>query len=108
MKGEFDVIFCRNVVIYFDQPTKESLFQRYAEKLCTEGHLFLGHSESMNKSQTQFVALGKTMYRKAFWIQNLNGAYMALSTLNDIGIEGATVLLRKFYPVKFMWLSKMN
>jgi chemotaxis protein methyltransferase CheR len=66
MKGEFDVIFCRNVVIYFDQPTKESLFQRYAEKLCTEGHLFLGHSESMNKSQTQFVALGKTMYRKAF------------------------------------------
>ncbi|WP_372767485.1 protein-glutamate O-methyltransferase CheR [Pseudoalteromonas sp.] len=66
MKGPFDVIFCRNVVIYFDQPTKESLFQRYAEKLCLEGHLFLGHSESMHKSQTQFVALGKTMYRKAF------------------------------------------
>ena len=64
MKGPFDVIFCRNVVIYFDQPTKELLFQRYAEKLCSEGHLFLGHSESMNKNQTDFVPLGKTMYRK--------------------------------------------
>ncbi|MFH6954513.1 MAG: CheR family methyltransferase [Pseudoalteromonas spongiae] len=65
MKGEFDVIFCRNVVIYFDQPTKELLFQRYAAQLCSQGHLFLGHSESMNKTQTEFVALGKTMYRKA-------------------------------------------
>lgn len=65
MKGEFDVIFCRNVVIYFDQPTKELLFKRYAAQLCSQGHLFLGHSESMNKSQKEFVALGKTMYRKA-------------------------------------------
>ena len=64
MKGSFDVIFCRNVVIYFDQPTKEMLFTRYAEKLTSNGHLFLGHSESMNKQQTEFVPLGKTMYRK--------------------------------------------
>lgn len=64
MKGLFDVIFCRNVVIYFDKPTKEHLFERYANSLQPQGHLFLGHSESMAKEQNYFDGLGKTMYRK--------------------------------------------
>ncbi len=64
MNGLFDVIFCRNVVIYFDKQTKETLFERYADMLHSHGHLFLGHSESMSKHQTCFTALGQTMYRK--------------------------------------------
>lgn len=64
MKGPFDLIFCRNVVIYFDKPTKENLFERYADILAPDGYLFLGHSESMGKDQKRFKSLGKTMYRK--------------------------------------------
>lgn len=65
MKGLFDVIFCRNVVIYFDQTTKDNLFQRYANLLHDGGYLILGHSESMNlKVQTQYKSLGKTIYQK--------------------------------------------
>lgn len=64
MSGSFDVIFCRNVVIYFDKPTKEGLFNRYASILSEQGFLFLGHSESMGKDQKNFKSLGKTMYRK--------------------------------------------
>jgi chemotaxis protein methyltransferase CheR len=64
VKGPFDVIFCRNVVIYFDQPTKDALFKRYAQLLRKGGYLILGHSESMNlKSQTQYKSLGKTIYQ---------------------------------------------
>lgn len=64
MKGPFDIIFCRNVVIYFDQETKDSLFKRYAQMLRKGGYLILGHSESMNlKVQTQYKALGKTIYQ---------------------------------------------
>lgn len=64
VKGPFDVIFCRNVVIYFDQPTKDALFKRYSQMLRKDGYLILGHSESMNlKKQTQFKALGKTIYQ---------------------------------------------
>jgi chemotaxis protein methyltransferase CheR len=64
IKGPFDVIFCRNVVIYFDQPTKDALFKRYAQLLRKGGYLILGHSESMNlKTQTQYKALGSTIYQ---------------------------------------------
>jgi chemotaxis protein methyltransferase CheR len=64
MKGSFDVIFCRNVVIYFDKETKDQLFKRYCDILAPRGHLFLGHSESMGKEHNEFKNLGKTMYQK--------------------------------------------
>ncbi|AWB69108.1 chemotaxis protein CheR [Saccharobesus litoralis] len=64
MKGPFDIIFCRNVVIYFDQPTKDALFQRYAELLRPGGYLFLGHSESMQRGIQEFEPLGHTIYRR--------------------------------------------
>lgn len=65
MKGPFDLIFCRNVVIYFDKPTQSVLFDRYADLLRHDGHLFLGHSETMFKTSTRFELLGNTIYKKA-------------------------------------------
>jgi chemotaxis protein methyltransferase CheR len=60
----FDIIFCRNVVIYFDKPTQQKLFARYHQSLKTDGHLFIGHSESLYKVSEQFKLLGKTIYQK--------------------------------------------
>ena len=64
MRGPFDAIFCRNVVIYFDQPTKQRLFRRYAELLPVGGYLFLGHSESLHGVNDQFELIGRTVHRK--------------------------------------------
>ncbi len=64
MQGPFDAIFCRNVVIYFDKPTKQRLFQRYAGLLPEGGYLFLGHSESMYGLNDNFDLIGRTVYRK--------------------------------------------
>lgn len=64
MQGPFDAIFCRNVVIYFDQPTKQRLFQRYAGMLPAGGYLFLGHSESLHGVNDDFELVGRTVYRK--------------------------------------------
>ena len=64
MRGPFDAIFCRNVVIYFDQPSKQRLFRRFADMLPAGGHLFLGHSESMYGADAGFELAGRTAYRK--------------------------------------------
>ena len=45
--GTFDVIFCRNVAIYFDGPTRKNLFERLAQQLKPEGVLVIGSSETM-------------------------------------------------------------
>ncbi len=59
-----DFIFCRNVVIYFDKPTKNKLVERYAKIMVPNGYLFMGHSETLYKSTDQFQLLGKTIYQK--------------------------------------------
>ncbi|MDQ5910133.1 MAG: Protein-glutamate O-methyltransferase [Pseudomonadota bacterium] len=64
MRGPFDLIFCRNVVIYFDKPTQSVLFERFADLLIERGHLFVGHSESLFKVTERFAPLGKTIYQK--------------------------------------------
>lgn len=64
MKGPFDAIFCRNVMIYFDQSTKQRVFRRYAELLPAGGYLFLGHSESLHGNNDDFELVGRTVYRK--------------------------------------------
>ncbi len=63
-KGPFDFIFCRNVIIYFSKDTQRGLVDRYANKLCEQGHLFLGHSESLFKVTDRFELIGHTIYRK--------------------------------------------
>jgi chemotaxis protein methyltransferase CheR len=64
MKGPFDFIFCRNVVIYFDKETQKVLFDRYADLLKPNGYLFIGHSETLHKVSDRFRSLGKTMYQR--------------------------------------------
>ena len=64
LKDAIDVIFCRNVVIYFDKPTQSKLFNRYADRLPKNGHLFIGHSESLYKVCDRFELLGQTIYKK--------------------------------------------
>jgi chemotaxis protein methyltransferase CheR len=65
MRGLFDVIFCRNVMIYFDEPTKEALLRRLADQLAVGGYLFIGHSERLiGEASARFRSMGQTIYRK--------------------------------------------
>ena len=64
MRGPFDFIFCRNVVIYFSKDTQRVLFDRFADLLPADGHLFIGHSESLHRVTDRFRLLGQTIYRK--------------------------------------------
>ena len=61
---KFDVIFCRNVMIYFDQQTKDALVQRFFNATVPGGYLFIGHSESLNKATTPYKYLMPSAYRK--------------------------------------------
>ncbi len=64
IKGPLDFMFCRNVVIYFDKATQRILFDRYANLLRADGHIFLGHSETMFKVSDRFKLLGNTIYQR--------------------------------------------
>lgn len=64
MKGPFDAIFCRNVMIYFDTPTKTALVERFTDILRPGGWFFLGHSESMLARTVNLQGHGSTIYRK--------------------------------------------
>jgi chemotaxis protein methyltransferase CheR len=65
MRGPFDVIFCRNVVIYFDKPTQRDLFERMAALQMPGAHLFIGHSENLFNLTQRYRLLAKTTYERA-------------------------------------------
>ncbi len=64
MKGPFDIIFCRNVIIYFDKQTQARLVDRFADLLADGGYLIIGHSESLLNVSDRFELTGKTIHRK--------------------------------------------
>lgn len=60
---KFDIILCRNVVIYFDKPTQRRLFRRFFDLIRPGGYLFIGHSESLFGVSEDFKSLGHTIYQ---------------------------------------------
>lgn len=63
MRKKFDVIFCRNVMIYFDRQTQQSVLSKFAHCLKPDGLFFAGHSESFHHATNLFKNTGKTVYR---------------------------------------------
>jgi chemotaxis protein methyltransferase CheR len=64
VKGPFDVIFCRNVTIYFDKDTQRELFERMADVQEPGGWLFIGHSENLFNVTERYKLVGRTVYRR--------------------------------------------
>jgi chemotaxis protein methyltransferase CheR len=64
MKGAFDLIFCRNVMIYFDKPTQQALVGRFWKLLSPGGHLFVGHAESLIAAAHGFRYVQPAIYVK--------------------------------------------
>lgn len=64
IKTPLDLIFCRNVMIYFDGPTQEKLVNKFHRYLRPGGYLFIGHSESLQWVKHPFEAIAPTIYRK--------------------------------------------
>ena len=71
MDGDFgfrepiDIIFCRNVIIYFDKPTQERLLNRFCEQLAQDGYVFMGHSEALLGMDVPLMAVAPTIYRRS-------------------------------------------
>lgn len=63
-KRKFHVIFCRNVMIYFDMPTKQKLLEQFYEFTEPGGYLFIGHAESIGRDQTKYKYIVPAVYRK--------------------------------------------
>jgi chemotaxis protein methyltransferase CheR len=64
IKNPLDLIFCRNVMIYFDRPTQEKLVNKFHHYLKPGGYLFIGHSESLQWVHHPFKAIAPTIYQK--------------------------------------------
>jgi chemotaxis protein methyltransferase CheR len=64
VRGPFDAIFCRNVMIYFDQPTKAKLVERFTDLLRVGSWLYIGHSESLIGSHPRLKLSCRTIYRR--------------------------------------------
>jgi chemotaxis protein methyltransferase CheR len=58
----FDIIFCRNVMIYFDRPSQTKIVEHFAEYLKPDGHLIIGHSEALFGITNRFKSIGDTIY----------------------------------------------
>jgi chemotaxis protein methyltransferase CheR len=63
-KGKFHTIFCRNVMIYFDQPTKEDLVRKFSRHIVDGGYFFIGHSETLGRTNEDFNYVQPAVYLK--------------------------------------------
>lgn len=63
-KKPFDLIFCRNVMIYFDYETKKQLVNRFYDLLNPQGYLFIGHSETVKNGESKFKYIQPSIYQK--------------------------------------------
>ena len=64
LRGKFEAIFCRNVMIYFDKPTQYRIVQKFVPLLDQEGLLFMGHSEVFSHAADLIKLCGRTVYKK--------------------------------------------
>lgn len=64
LKEQFDVVFCRNVMIYFDATTQRQVLARIHRVMKDHGTLFVGHAENFSDARTLFALRGKTVYEK--------------------------------------------
>lgn len=64
MKGNFDLIFCRNVMIYFNQESRKALIDKFFQFIKPGGWLFIGHSESLKRDDCPFNYIKPAIYRK--------------------------------------------
>lgn len=64
LREQMDIIFCRNVIIYFDKKTQDDLISRLCDHLRPGGYLFMGHSEVLNRNDIPLVSKAPAVYRK--------------------------------------------
>lgn len=64
LREPVDIIFCRNVIIYFDRPTQEKLFNRFCRYLSIGGYIFVGHSETLHSLNVPLTMVAPTIYRR--------------------------------------------
>jgi chemotaxis protein methyltransferase CheR len=64
MHGQLDIVFCRNVMIYFDEETRKSLVEEIYRQLLPGGYLLTGHAESLSSLKTDFTYIRPTIYQK--------------------------------------------
>jgi len=64
IKEKFDIVFCRNVIIYFDRETQIKLIGKFHNILLPQGYIFLGHSESMHSISDRFTFVSPSVYHK--------------------------------------------
>lgn len=61
---QYDVIFCRNVMIYFKQPTSQEVIKKFYQSTCEGGYLFIGHSETISRLDNQYTYIRPSIYQK--------------------------------------------
>jgi chemotaxis protein methyltransferase CheR len=64
LEAPMDIIFCRNVIIYFDRQTQKTLFEKFYSSLNDSGYLFIGNSESLHNINNEFTFIVPTVYKK--------------------------------------------
>ena len=70
MKGQFDLIMCRNVMFYFDNEIRKNLVHRFWEQLKPGGYLFVGHSESVSTNSPRFRYVQPAVYQRREPVSN--------------------------------------